>query len=343
VQAAAYLPPGCADGLRVAGFDEDAFTLMATALERAARNPDRAAGPAALELLGEYPSSLEWALPILLGAAPSIARSPATGAELLSALGRAEAGTGGAAAVLVVEMPERSSGASRPSSPEGAGAAVFWFEEGEGQPLGKPLASLAPDSTALGTSFEVFRRAAESRPSIWVGDWNEDPRSGSAVNLPRIAPFVNLSTASVSEGAYVPRPRYLENLPSRWRFVAESCGACRALTFPARGVCRSCGRVDSLRSRSLPLDGLEVVAVTVIGRGGQPTEFDPQVNALGSYAVVLAELSPGARVTLEVTDAEPGTVRIGDRVDTRLRRLYAMDGEWRYGRKAVPRPAVGVS
>ena len=81
-----------------------------------------------------------------------------------------------------------------------------------------------------------------------------------------------------------------------------------------------------------------MVATTVIGPGGQPTEFDPQVGALGPYEVVLAELAPGVRVTLQVTDAEPGAVRIGDRVDTRLRRLYPMEGAWRYGRKAVPRP-----
>ena len=85
-------------------------------------------------------------------------------------------------------------------------------------------------------------------------------------------------------------------------------------------------------------DDALVVAATVIGPGGQPTEFDPQVTAQGGYGVVLAELAPGQRVTLQVTDAEPGRVRIGDRVDTRLRRLYATEGEWRYGRKAVPRP-----
>jgi uncharacterized OB-fold protein len=81
-----------------------------------------------------------------------------------------------------------------------------------------------------------------------------------------------------------------------------------------------------------------VVAATVIGKGGQPTEFDPQVEALGGYGVVLAEFEPGVRLTLQVTDASPADVRIGDRVGTRLRRLYPMEGEWRYGRKAVPLP-----
>jgi uncharacterized OB-fold protein len=343
VRAAAYLPPGTADGRRVAGSDEDALTLGATAVERVSENEGRTKDPVSLELLGDYPTVLEWAVPFFLGAPASIARSAATGTSLVASLARAEAGEGGAAVVLVIEMPERGGAPSRPSSAPGAGAVAFWFEEGRGQPLPEAVASLVPGPTALGTSFEVFRCAAGSAPSLWVGDWSADARSGRAVDLQRIAPLVGLSTSAVSQGAYVPRPRYIENLPSRWRFVAERCATCGALSFPARGVCRFCGRVEGLRSLSLPRDGAEVVAATVIGSGGQPTEFDPQVGALGSYEVVLAELAPGVRVTLQVADAEPGTVRIGDRVDTRLRRLYAMDGEWRYGRKAVPRPVVPVA
>lgn len=343
VNAAAYLPPGSLNGRRAAGSDEDGLTLAATAIERATERLHRSTDPVSLELLGAYPASLEWAVPILLGAPASIVRSASTGDDLFSGLGRAESGTEGAAVVVAVEMPERSSDDPPPTSTEGAGAVAFWFEEGRGQPLREVVASLAPGPTALGTAFEIFRRAARPSASGWVGDWNVDPRDGPAVDLHRIAPLVNLSTASVSEGAYVPRPRYLENLPSRWQFVAESCAACGAVTFPARGVCRSCGQGEGLRSLLLPREGATVVAATVIGRGGQPTEFDPQVDALGSYEVVLVELSPGVRVTLQVTDAEPGTVRIGDRVDTRLRRLYAMDGEWRYGRKAVPAPRAGIA
>lgn len=79
-----------------------------------------------------------------------------------------------------------------------------------------------------------------------------------------------------------------------------------------------------------------MVASTVIGPGGQPTEFDDQVAGSGAYGVVLVDLLPGVRVTLQVTDAKPGELPIGSRVATRLRRLYPMEGEWRYGRKAIP-------
>jgi uncharacterized OB-fold protein len=112
------------------------------------------------------------------------------------------------------------------------------------------------------------------------------------------------------------------------------------LTFPARGLCRHCGRRDRLAPEQLPRDGAHILARTTIGKGGQPTEFDPQVAALGSYDVVLAEWAGGVRITLPVTDAEPGSLKIGDPIATRLRRLYPMDGEWRYGRKATSASGV---
>jgi len=134
----------------------------------------------------------------------------------------------------------------------------------------------------------------------------------------------------------VAAPRDEESRPSRWGFVADRCSACHVLTFPQRGRCRDCGRSDGLRPEALPLDGWTVVAVTWIGAGGQPTEFDTQVETNGPYGVVLAEMGPDVRVTLSVADASRGELRIGSKVDTRLRRLYPMEGAWRYGRKAVP-------
>jgi uncharacterized OB-fold protein len=139
-----------------------------------------------------------------------------------------------------------------------------------------------------------------------------------------------------SEGAYVPRPRYVENLPSRLRFVADRCGHCAVTTFPVRGFCRGCGAADGLVRVELPRQVGEVLAVTTIHAGAQPTEFDWWVSARGAYDVALVEIAPKVRVTLQVTDAAPGQIRPGDHVGTSVRRLYPMEGEWRYGRKAVP-------
>ncbi|MCI4318532.1 MAG: zinc ribbon domain-containing protein [Thermoplasmata archaeon] len=145
---------------------------------------------------------------------------------------------------------------------------------------------------------------------------------------------------AVSEGAYVPRASYLESLPARWRLLGATCGVCRAVTFPPRSRCRNCGRTDQLQPTELPRRGCTVAAVTTIAPGAQPTEFDPQVALLGAYSVVIVEVVPGVRVTAQVTDAIAGTIALGDRVDLELRRLYAMEGAWRYGLKAVPTDAV---
>ncbi len=108
------------------------------------------------------------------------------------------------------------------------------------------------------------------------------------------------------------------------------------MNFPARGRCAGCGNSAELVRFELARRGLTVEATTVVHRGAQPTEFDRQVEATGDYEVVIARSAPGVRVTLQVSDAAPGKVKIGDLVDAVLRRLIPMEGRWRYGLKAVP-------
>ncbi|HYK93860.1 MAG TPA: zinc ribbon domain-containing protein [Thermoplasmata archaeon] len=180
------------------------------------------------------------------------------------------------------------------------------------------------------TDFLALRAGAAVR---WVGEWSDRGRSAPAPNDQPFAPSVE--THAVSEGAYVPRPRYVENLPSRWRFVSERCDACGRTTFPIRGYCRYCRETGRLRRVELPKADVEVEAVTTVAPGAQPTEFDFQVSATGSYSVALVRLAAGVRATLQISGPATESVRVGDRLDTRLRRLYPMEGAWRYGRKAV--------
>ncbi len=146
----------------------------------------------------------------------------------------------------------------------------------------------------------------------------------------------------ISEGAYVAKARYLEEIPSRWWFVAARCPACGRLTFPARAECRFCGTSEGLEPFPLPREGGEVEAGTTIHPGAQPTEFDALVAERGPYSVVLVRLAKDVRATLQATDAPAGSFGRGARVGSRLRRLYRSEGEWRYGRKAVPAPTGAV-
>ncbi|MCI4365223.1 MAG: hypothetical protein L3K10_04075 [Thermoplasmata archaeon] len=314
--AAVYLPRFVVQGRHVAAPDEDPFTLAATALE--ALGPAGPAGPSTRVCwIGAIPPVAEWGLAALLGGPVDLRRFEDGPLALASAVTDALAAPAeGPSYVIVVP----------PTGPRGTEAFALR--------MGPHPASAPPDWAAGGVSEDAASRARAILPVTTVGShptappWTPEAAEG----------WAGTATGQVSEGAYVPRARYLENLPSRWRLEADRCAHCAHLTFPRRGTCRGCGRSDRLSVESLPRDGGRVVAATVIGQGGQPTEFDAQVEALGPYGVVLAELAPGVRLTLQVTDAVPGEIQLGSKVGTRLRRLYPMEGEWRYGRKAVPLP-----
>ena len=284
---------------------------------------------------------------------------PPDAARWVDAAGRAQPGLGGdgprravllaaaAPPVLLAEVERAFPGVRTMVAP--------WIEPGTaGRHPATRAASVLVDAAADGRPGERVVVAAVDRErtdllGLTVGETPLVPGGTAAAErgrpTPDGRPFDSpvLGDGPRSEGAYVARARYLENLPARWRFVGERCGACGATTFPPAGRCRACGRADALGPRALPRRGLVVDAATTVGRGAQPTEFDGLVERIGAYAVVLAEWpGEGVRVTLQVADAEPGSVRIGDAVATQLRRLYPLEGAWRYGRKAVLLPPDGA-
>lgn len=329
VRAGAYAPRSNGGGRRCLGPDEDAFTLVATALERVAGSTVVPAGPLPVHLLG--PSAPASGMGLILGTEVSVHAHPAGARSMLEALGAALAAPG-PSVVVALDLTEDPH-----SLPYSEGSVAFLIA-GAAVPGPSSEKLPAPSSGSEG-GVELARRWYGLRSSAdretWVGDWALDrvpmrPRTDQRVGSPVAA------TASVSEGAYLPKASYLDGIPSRWRFAAERCSRCRRLNFPIRHRCRSCGRSDGLTPEPLPLDGGSVVATTWIGPGGQPTEFDPQVEATGSYGVALVDLTAEARVTLQLSDVGPGEIRLGDQVSTLLRRTYSQEGEWRYGRKAVP-------
>jgi uncharacterized OB-fold protein len=336
VRVASYVPTTVSEDVPVGAPDEDAFTFGATAVERARAGRREEPGPVSVHLFGEFPSVADWGFSAVLGRGADVVRHPRDAGELVAALRSLEEGTGAPAFLVAAELPERVTGRTSKTAGHGAAAVAYLLEDSE-ESIPFPFPKSGAARTAVSATLRLGDISKDLPRSVtFVGDWDGKPSIGWAVDKTLVRKAGDEGLAAVSEGAYVPRPRYLENLPSRWRFLAEMCGACQGTTFPARGVCRRCGRTDRLTPLTLPYDGGRVVAVTTVGKGGQPTEFDAQVEALGPYDVALVELARGMRVTLQATDAPPGSLKVGDRVDTRLRRLYPMEGEWRYGRKAVP-------
>lgn len=340
VRVASYLPVGVAEGVRVAGYDEDAFTLGAAAAERVLAERTERPGHLVVHLVGVFPSMADWGFAALLGQEAEVVHHPGTAAELTRTLRTLEAGLGGPAVIVASDLPERDlpSGGHAPPPP-GAGAVAFLLESSD-EESAFPVEKGSPNRSAVSAILRAGKLGRqEAGRAEFVGDWDASPPRGKAVEVEMVRQWANREPSHVSEGAYVPWARYIENLPSRWRLVADECDSCHEVTFPARAACRRCGRRDTLTPTYLPRTGARVAAITTIGRGGQPTEFDDQVEATGPYGVVLLDFLEGVRGTLQLTDAAPGEVHVGDPVQTFLRRLYPMEGEWRYGRKAAPLPS----
>ncbi len=326
--AAAYVPRKRADGRRVAAADEDAFTLAATALERLPVGAASAPGPNRLLVVGDLPGSVEEDLPRFLGTPISVDRVGAGAPALRRALASIDGAAEGDQPLLLVAVDLGSRGSAGPD-----GAVALRSTPNGDLATGTVLEAIPNAGTLSAEPLLRFGAPlALADPARWAGDFTEVTGDASGPSSPESALPPD---GPVSQGAYIPRPRYLESVAARWRLEGERCGSCGTVGFPPRGRCRNCGATDGLASLQLPRDGGVVVATTTIGPGGQPTEFDAQVAESGHYTVVLVDLAPGVRVTMQATDvASP--LAVGDHVGTRLRRLYPMEGAWRYGRKAVP-------
>ncbi|HXW66506.1 MAG TPA: zinc ribbon domain-containing protein [Thermoplasmata archaeon] len=334
--AAAYVPRSTDGDRRVGDPDEDEFTMLATAIERLEDGIEPLGGIGPVVVVGT----------IAFGAADNVARflgSPSPiecvgrGPEAFSAaLEKLSSGVSAHESALLLAV-DRDPGTTGDPGDRGLShaAIAIWLGGGGANPVATDaFRSAAPSST--GPAFAWAASTAAARVPRW-GDWRYDGRAGTR-SLP--APAASApGGATVSQGAYVPWPRYLEATNAHWRLIAAECGACGALTFPPRGRCRACESTDPGRSVRLARDGGRVIASTRIGAGGQPTEFDEQVTAYGPYSVVLVEFAAGVRATLPVALGSGDPPAIGGTVTTRLRRRYPIDGEWRYGRKAlVPDP-----
>ena len=301
------------------GFDEDGWTLLAAAWEASLARAPAVELPDAVDLFGDLPDVADAGL-VALGPRPPSVRRNARDVPIEHGFDRLRSG-------------EASAVVGFGAGAEGSGPFAFVLRAtARGAPPELPPGPV-PTAPAIGHRelAEPPATFADVRDLLTFDGYPTTPIDAAARSR-----WESLPLAIVSQGAYLPRDRYLEELPTRWGLRAERCSACGATLFPARGRCRACGATDRLVPFPLPRQGGVVVARTRVGPGGQPTEFDPMVEATGPYGVVLVEPIPGVRVTLPTTDEGAGSLRIGDRVGTALRRLYPMEGEWRYGRKALP-------
>jgi 3-hydroxy-3-methylglutaryl CoA synthase/uncharacterized OB-fold protein len=139
-------------------------------------------------------------------------------------------------------------------------------------------------------------------------------------------------------GANVSLLTWQRSLDQRYRLVAGRCEVCGELAFPPEGACPACYERVSYEPQELPAEGT-IDALTVIRQGGAPPEFGGQAQQTGRFGVAIVEVNVdegSIRLPVQITDADPDTLAVGDEVIGEIRHIYSQEGLPRYGLKFRP-------
>ena len=119
--------------------------------------------------------------------------------------------------------------------------------------------------------------------------------------------------------------------PRRYRLEAGKCKKCGKIVFPGRLVCPQCGARE-FETIILPDTG-KVVTYTVIRTA--PSQF----TDIAPYALAIAELTNGVKLTAQLVDCDVDNIKIGMEVRIEFRRVQTDDhsGILSYGYKFVPK------
>jgi hydroxymethylglutaryl-CoA synthase len=113
----------------------------------------------------------------------------------------------------------------------------------------------------------------------------------------------------------------------KYAFTGSRCQACGARHVPPQRVCVKCHAVDRMRPERLS-DVPATIATFTVDRLAY--SMSPPV------VVAVIDFEGGGRFQCEMTDVDPKSVKIGDRVQLTFRRLYTANGIHNYFWKARP-------
>jgi uncharacterized OB-fold protein len=113
----------------------------------------------------------------------------------------------------------------------------------------------------------------------------------------------------------------------KYGFTASKCTNCNTRHLPPARVCVKCRAVDEMAPERLA-DVKATIATFTVDR--LAFSLSPPIVA----AVI--DFDGGGRFRCELTDVDPATVKIGDRVEMTFRRLFTADGVHNYFWKARP-------
>jgi uncharacterized protein len=125
-------------------------------------------------------------------------------------------------------------------------------------------------------------------------------------------------------------PRFWREIPKRYRLEAGKCSKCGHISFPQRLICPECGAKEF---EKINLSGKGKLATYTIIRVA-PEGFGDQVP----YAIGVVDLAEGIRIMAQITDCDPETLKTGDQLVTKFRRIReeGNTGAIMYGYKFVP-------
>ncbi|WP_433472302.1 OB-fold domain-containing protein [Spirillospora sp. CA-142024] len=122
-------------------------------------------------------------------------------------------------------------------------------------------------------------------------------------------------------------PPMLRSAEWKYAFVAGRCAACGSRHLPPADVCRECRHAGPMEPEPMA-DVAGTIATFTI---------DHLAYSLSPPTVMaVVDFDGGGRMRCELTDADPGSLRIGDRVEMSFRRTRTARGVHNYFWKARP-------
>jgi hypothetical protein len=113
----------------------------------------------------------------------------------------------------------------------------------------------------------------------------------------------------------MPTPsRYWREIPQRYRLEAGKCTSCGYVCFPPRLVCPQCGGREFAATKLA--DSGKIITYTIIRVA--PHQYVDQAP----YAVGIAELDDGVKLTAQIVDCNFEDLKIGMRVKIEFRKIY---------------------
>ena len=111
--------------------------------------------------------------------------------------------------------------------------------------------------------------------------------------------------------------RFWREIPQRYNFAGNQCGACDRVFFPPRESCPHCRRKSIGVMKDVKLSGKgEVMTYTIIHVG--PEDFEDQTP----YPIAIIRLEEGPQVTGQIVDMPLKDVKIGMKVEGTFRKFH---------------------